>query len=587
MANEVVGIEIKANTGSLRTQIREATQEFVKLEQSGKASAEEIARAAQRVADLKDNFADANTVIDAFNPDQKFRAFSQSIQGVAGAFAAAQGALGLFGVESDNLQKQLLKVQSALALSEGLNTVLDSVQGFKNLALVIKTQVVAAFTTLKGALTATGIGAIAIAVGYLVGNWDRLTKALTTSFPIISKISDKIGSIVNSITDFIGITSEADRQYEKSNAVFLKRKQTIEDQVKVLEALGNKETEVYKLKKELVGEEIKDLENKKKTVAGLNKDEILQLQGKYNEIKVLDAAQKKYLREKAKEDAEKRKRLEDEAAEKEQERLKQIGETQFENYKKQVEEKNQLRFQDLQTEIDTLERSNEVKNNDYKQDIIRLELAKERLLEQRDIELESASLLEDSENKKLEIRKKYADEIFNLDQKITDSQKAQEEARYILKMQYADLGIMLGKVLQDAAGQNKDLAIAGILVEQGAAIAKITMGSLAAASKAGFLTPKGIAELAAGALGVTSAIIAAKKGIDDINKVNIPGSVSSSATSTSTPPIMPQFTEASTVNLSSDTMNKMNNVAMKAYVVESDISNSQQRIKRLENSATF
>jgi len=587
MAQNKVVLDVEANTGSLRKEYREAYNELVRLQNSATATADEIARAAKKAADLKDRMADAASTVEAFNPDQKFKAFGQALSGVAGAFAAAQGAMALFGVESENVQKQLLKVQGALALSEGLNTILDSVEGFKNLGRVIRDVVVTSFTTLRGAIMATGVGALAVAIGYLIGNWDSLTSKLLKSFPVLNTIAEKIGKITNLITDFVGITKQADRDYEKSNEIFTKRKTIIEGQIEVLEAQGKKEKEIYNLKKDLANLEIADLENKKKTTSGLTKDEIKTLAEKYNQLKVLDAGFKKYMADKAKEDADARKKREDDAAEKEQERYKQIGETQMANYKKMSEERLQTRYDELQVEIDTLDRSNAIRENDYKEDLKRLEQSKVNLLAQREIELMMVSNVEDAELKKLEIKKKYADAIFNLDQKETDTLKAQEEARYNVKMKYAQLGMQLGQFLQDAAGQNKDLAIAGIILEQASAVASITISTIKNAAKAGFLTPTGIAEIAAGAIGVASAILAAKNGIDNINKINIPGSSSGSASISNNAPVMPTFLPPQATMLDSESMNTIHNVVSRAYVVESDISNSQNRVRRIQNAARF
>jgi hypothetical protein len=57
---------------------------------------------------------------DAFNPDAKFKALSASLNGVAGGFSAVTGAMGLLGAESEDVQRLMLKVQSAMALSQGL-----------------------------------------------------------------------------------------------------------------------------------------------------------------------------------------------------------------------------------------------------------------------------------------------------------------------------------------------------------------------------------------------------------------------------------------------------------------------------------
>jgi hypothetical protein len=98
--------------------------------------------------------------------------------------------MGLFGSESKELEKQLLKVQSAMALSQGLSTLLDSGKDFSRLAAIIKTQVVAAFTTLRGAMMATGIGLITSAVAFLVTNFDKVKEKLGELFPALKGAGD-------------------------------------------------------------------------------------------------------------------------------------------------------------------------------------------------------------------------------------------------------------------------------------------------------------------------------------------------------------------------------------------------------------
>ena len=218
--NEKVGIELVADTRNLRTQLREATQELIRLQESGTATASEIAKAGKRAGELKERLADARAQIDAFNPEAKFKAFSAVIQGVAGAFSAAQGALALLGIEGEDVQKTLLKVQGALALSEGLNTILSLEDGFKNLNLVIKSSntyialnaavtAVAAkvfktfgieveatatsFKVLKGAIAATGIGILVIALGEAVSMFQEYANSASKA----KKAQDEFNKSVN------------------------------------------------------------------------------------------------------------------------------------------------------------------------------------------------------------------------------------------------------------------------------------------------------------------------------------------------------------------------------------------------------
>lgn len=165
---KIIELEVKNNLGSLKKQLREAQAEVAKLSEQFGVTSKEAAEAARRAAELKDQIGDAKALTDAFNPDAKFKALSSSLGGVASGFAAYQGALGLIGVESKAVEEQLLKVQSAMAVADGLQSVGESIDSFKQLGSVIKNQVVAAFSTLRGAIMATGIGLIVTAVAVLL-----------------------------------------------------------------------------------------------------------------------------------------------------------------------------------------------------------------------------------------------------------------------------------------------------------------------------------------------------------------------------------------------------------------------------------
>jgi hypothetical protein len=246
--NVILNLSVQDNgatksVGSIRTQLREANQELIKAqEQYGEYSSEAV-NAAKKVAELRDRVKEAGETAALFDPGQKFKAFSNSLSAVAGGFAAVQGALGLVGAESEDLQKQLLKVQSALALSEGLSRIADSAKDFRRLGAVIEQTTVfqkglaaanlataaaqkalgiatvttsTGFKVLRGAIIATGIGALAIAVIAVVQNFDKLKAAVLNAVPGLQTIADGIGNIVNKVTDFLGITSQVERETAKA-----------------------------------------------------------------------------------------------------------------------------------------------------------------------------------------------------------------------------------------------------------------------------------------------------------------------------------------------------------------------------------
>ena len=134
----VDGSEATKSVGSIKSQLKEATAELISMREKFGDTSDEAVAAAKRVAELKDSIGDAKAMADAFNPDAKFKAFGAALQGVAGGFSAVQGAMGLLGSESEDVEQMLLKVNSAMALSQGINSVLEAGDAFKNLGAVLK-----------------------------------------------------------------------------------------------------------------------------------------------------------------------------------------------------------------------------------------------------------------------------------------------------------------------------------------------------------------------------------------------------------------------------------------------------------------
>ena len=172
---KVIELEVKSDSlGSLKSQLRAAQNEVTAMAEKFGATSEQAVNAAKKAAELKDAIGDAKALTDAFNPDAKFNALSASIGGALNGFQAFEGALGLVGVESENVQKTLLKVQSAMALSQGLQGLMEAKDSFKQLGAV-------AMDALKGIRTGlllTGIGAFALVLGTIAVYWDDIKKAI-------------------------------------------------------------------------------------------------------------------------------------------------------------------------------------------------------------------------------------------------------------------------------------------------------------------------------------------------------------------------------------------------------------------------
>ena len=130
------GGEVKTMKG-FKAEIKQAREDLINIQATFGATSKEAFNAAKRVAELQDNLKEANETAQLFDPGNKFQVIGNAVRGLVGGFTALQGALALVGVEGEDVQKTLVKVQSALALTEGLNTIADVGKDFKRLGSIL------------------------------------------------------------------------------------------------------------------------------------------------------------------------------------------------------------------------------------------------------------------------------------------------------------------------------------------------------------------------------------------------------------------------------------------------------------------
>lgn len=147
--------------GELRKQLREAQLEMIKLAAAGKEGTEEFLKAAQKAGQLKEAIKDASESAQVFTTEGKFQAVTKGLASITGGFTAVQGAIGLVSSDSKAFQETLLKIQSALALTQGLTALADLGDAFKNL----KSVAVSAFNGIKAAIGSSGIGILLLGLG--------------------------------------------------------------------------------------------------------------------------------------------------------------------------------------------------------------------------------------------------------------------------------------------------------------------------------------------------------------------------------------------------------------------------------------
>jgi len=135
---KVIELEVNTNLDFTITALKKAQREVAILSEKFGATSAQAVEAAKKAAILKDKIGDAKALTDAFNPDAKFEALTGALVGVAGGFSVVTGALGAFGKQNEDVEKALLKVQSAMALASGAQAIGESIDSFKQLGAVIK-----------------------------------------------------------------------------------------------------------------------------------------------------------------------------------------------------------------------------------------------------------------------------------------------------------------------------------------------------------------------------------------------------------------------------------------------------------------
>jgi hypothetical protein len=170
-----IELEIQDNSKTLKQQYKEAVVELQKVAAAYGETSQQAAEAAKKAAGLKDRIEDTNDAIKAFKGEGAFNALGKSVSSVASGFSAVEGAMGLVGVESEKLQETMLRVQSAMALAQGLEGLEDAGRAFKQLGAVA----INALKGIKGALAATGIGLFVVALGTVVAYWDEIKEAVS------------------------------------------------------------------------------------------------------------------------------------------------------------------------------------------------------------------------------------------------------------------------------------------------------------------------------------------------------------------------------------------------------------------------
>ena len=209
-----------------------------------------------------------------------------------------------------------------------------------------------------------------------------------------------------------------------------------------------------------------------------------------------------------------------------------------------------------------------------------------------------------TENQRTAIRQQGADERAAIDM-------AEMEARVALQNAQLDLAAQFGGLLKTLAGENKKVAIAGVVVEQAAAIGKILVNTgianakAVAASPLTFGAPWVAINSISAALSIASSIAAGVKAIQQINSAGSGGGAASSGgaipgkSGAGSAPAVPQIERTAVPQITgttgqaspgaqiAGTLAQASEKPIKAYVVSGDVTSQQALDRRTTRAATF
>lgn len=225
----------------LKLQLREATLELQRAQQKFGEMSDAAILASRKVAAIKDAMEQAMESAKLFDPGSRFQAITTFANQAAAGVSAFQGAMALVGTESKEVEKTLLKVQGAMALSQGLSELKDfgkswnqlrisataAMQSFASSAAIGATKAAngifkalgmsvstsaTSFKVLRGAIISTGIGALVVAIGYAINKlmeWTDKTNTQVTAEEQLKKEENKLKDAIE----------QTNKQIERRNQI--------------------------------------------------------------------------------------------------------------------------------------------------------------------------------------------------------------------------------------------------------------------------------------------------------------------------------------------------------------------------------
>lgn len=214
-------IDTGSSMKSAKTRLREMKAELIALEDAGLDDSEMFRQLTIESAQLTDQLGDQAEQIRVLSSDTfRLDAGVDIVNQFASAWGLAEGAMALFGVENEDVQKsiqRLVAIQSVanglqeistfltgqsagmIALKSGYNKILATTEALVATATNASTAATQAFSK---ALVATGIGAFIVGLGLLIANWESVSDAITGATDVSKTFDESQKDVTESVKEF-------------------------------------------------------------------------------------------------------------------------------------------------------------------------------------------------------------------------------------------------------------------------------------------------------------------------------------------------------------------------------------------------
>lgn len=578
---------------SLKSQIRETTIKLQELADKGQEGTKEFKKLSDQLDELGDQ--QKKVAFQSGQIEDKLAALPGPIGAIGKGFQSAKSAVDTFGVRLAIATGGItLIIGAIIAMKDALG---KSAEGQATLSKVTD-----AFSKLLAPLL-TMVSAVAIPT------FEFFAKVINKVADAAEWVAVKLGFTKKSIDGFNEAANEANKKFFEQAEKDMEEAKRVADVYKAIDEKKKREAlarqKAYQDKSDKLKEEQKKkAEEKQKVDDGANKvlveayiatlsqrdQEIYNAGLKQNERMRslrIDDDHSSVIEQYRMEVADINKKYDDEAAKKVEDYKKKKSD----DDKKIEDDKKAKVEKDREDDLLGLQNKLDFENNTFQQ-------KKDLITAQEQVLLSNQEL---TENQRTQIQQQAAQQRKAIDE-------AERDAKSEILLAQIDLVGQFGSFMQQIAGKNKKLAIAGIVVQQAAAIGSIIANTAIANAKAAAAFPLTLGQpwvtinTISAALGVASTIASAAKSISQINSSDNATSVSGAGaglqTNAMAPPTAPsvagaaapiiQGTQSATPGAQiASTLAQTSGKPVKAYVVSGDISSQQALDRRTSNSATF